>query len=327
MHFDDVDKRLLNAIQVDFPLNQEPFSVLGQQLGISGDEMLQRIERLKSGRIIRQIGPILEARRLGYQMTLVAMRIAENGLDKVAQAISQHPGISHGYLRDHYLNFWFTLALPPQANMETELQKLSTIIAPEVMVELPALKLFKIGVYFDLTENGQQMPKTSVTPSSILHQVTELSPTDKMVINELQQDLPLVPRPFDIMSTKLMMDVEKFLAQCRSLQQRGIMRRFGAAIKQSSVGFNSNAMSCWVAPPETVEIAGKKVGALRQVSHCYERKTNPLWPYNLFAMIHGHTREDCQIIADKVSRETGLEEYVMLFSVKELKKTRVKYLL
>ncbi|MFQ5924716.1 MAG: AsnC family transcriptional regulator [Dehalococcoidia bacterium] len=327
MHFDDVDKRLLNAIQIAFPLSREPFSVLGQRLGIGADEVLRRIERFKREGAVRQIGPVLEAVRLGYRTTLVAMRVAQNRLAQAAQAIGQHPGISHGYERDHYFNLWFTLALPPGAEVQTELQELSTIMAPEVVLELPALRLFKIGVYFDLAGDGRQMLDSGIASPSTLHQKADLSLTDKLVIDELQGDMPLVPRPFDIGSTRLLMDVDEFLAHCRSLQQRGIMRRFGASIDHNNIGFRASAMACWVAPPEVVEIAGRKVAALREVSHCYERKTGPLWPYNLFAMIHGHAREDCQMIADKVSRETGLDEYVLLFSVKELKKTRVKYLL
>ena len=75
-----------------------------------------------------------------------------------------------------------------------------------------------------------------------------------------------------------------------------------------------------------LEIIGRKLASLPEVSHCYERKTNPLWQYNLFAMIHSHTREACQEIASKVSRETSLTDYVLLFSTKEFKKVRNKYL-
>ncbi len=327
IHFDDVDKKLLNAIQIAFPLSRDPFSVLGTRLDISADEALRRIERFKQEGVVRLIGPVLDARRLGYQSTLVAMKVAENQLDRASKAINQHPGISHGYCRNHYFNLWFTLALPPGVEVETELQKLSNTIKPEAMLELPALRLFKIGVFFDLTGDGQQLPDTGIASQSILSQKADLSPTDKLVINELQQALPLVQRPFDTLSARLTMDVEEFLTHCRSLKERGIMRRFGASIKHHKVGFTANAMTCWVAPPEVVEIAGKKLAALREVSHCYERKTGPLWPYNLFAMIHGHTRKDCQVIADKVSQETELNEYILLFSVKEFKKARVKYLL
>ncbi len=327
MYLDSTDRKLLNLVQTEFPLTTEPYADLGLQLGIDVDEVLHRIKQLKAKEIIRQISPVLDARSLGYQTTLVAMRVAESQLDKAARIIVEHPGISHSYERDHHFNLWFTLALPPEVRMETELQKLSTQIGAEAMLELPALKLFKIGVYFDLAGNGQQMPGSNVAPPSVLRQKADLSPTDKAVINELQQELPLVQRPFDMMSARLTMDVGKFLAHCHSLQQRDIMRRYSASIRHNNVGFKANAMTCWVAPPEAVEIAGRKAAAFREVSHCYERKTSPLWPYNLFTMIHGHTREDCQTVVDKISRETGLDENVVLFSVKEFKKTRVKYLL
>ncbi len=327
MYLDSLDRKLLNLVQMKFPLTTEPYTDLGLWLGIDGDEVLHRIKQLKAKGIIRQISPVLDARSLGYQTTLVAARVPEHQVDKAARLIVKHPGISHGYERDHHFNLWFTLALPPEVGMETELQKLSTLIEAEAILELPALKLFKIGAYFDLAEDGEHMLDTSVAPPSVLHQKADLSPTDKAVINELQQELPLVKRPFDMMSARLTMDVGKFLAYCHSLQQHGIMRRFSASIRHNNVGFKANAMTCWVAPPEVVEIAGRKAAAFREISHCYERKTSPLWPYNLFTMIHGHTREDCQTIADKVSRETGLDENVLLFSIKELKKARVKYLL
>ena len=327
MYLDNLDRKLLNLVQTKFPLTTEPYNDLGLQLGINGDEVLHRIKQLKAKGIIRQISPVLDARSLGYQTTLVAMRVAESQLDKAARLIVEHPGISHGYERDHHFNLWFTLALPPEVGMGAELQKLSTLIGAKVMLELPVLKIFKIGAYFDLAGDGQQMLGTSVAPPSMLYQKADLSPTDKAVINELQQALPLVQRPFDMMSARLMMDVGGFLAHCHSLQKRRIMRRFGASIRHNNNGFKANAMTCWIAPPEVVEIAGRKVATFREVSHCYERKTSPLWPYNLFTMIHGHTREDCQTIADKVSRETRLDENVLLFSVKEFKKERVKYLL
>jgi DNA-binding Lrp family transcriptional regulator len=128
------------------------------------------------------------------------------------------------------------------------------------------------------------------------------------------------------MSAQLGMDVDDLLVQCQLLKQRGIIRRFGAAINHRQAGFQANAMTCWMAPPSMVDIAGQKLASLREVSHCYERKTNPLWQYNIFAMIHGHSREGCREIADKMTCETGLIDYVQLFSTKEFKKTRVKYL-
>ena len=326
MHLDSIDKKLLDLMQTQFPLAAEPYANLGKRLGIDSDEVIHHVEQLKAEGIIRQISPVLDARRLGYQTTLVAMKIDETQLDRAERLIGQHAGISHGYERDHYFNFWFTLAIPFTADIESELEQLTSPIGAEAVFALPAVKVFKIGAYFNMAGDRQTTVATVAQPRRVLPLKVKLSPADRLVINELQQDLPLIPSPFTAMSARLNMDVEDFLAQCQSLLQRGIMRRFGAAINHRRAGFKANAMTCWVAPSDMLEIIGRKLASLPEVSHCYERKTNPLWQYNLFAMIHGHTREICQEIVSKVSRQTGLTDYVLLYSTKEFKKVRTKYL-
>ncbi|MBI3041009.1 MAG: Lrp/AsnC family transcriptional regulator [Chloroflexi bacterium] len=327
MDLNGIDRKLLNLLQVEFPLTREPFADLGLQLGIEADEVLHRIGQLEAEGIIRQVSPIVDGRKLGYQSTLAAMRVAESRLDEAVKVIIEHPGVSHAYERNHHFNFWFTLAIPPGADIDTELRRLTTPIGAEAVFALPALKLFKLRVFFNMDEDEGTAAASEAPPGKTLPGEVELSRTERAVINELQQDLPLIPRPFTAMSARLGLEVEDFLAQCQSLKQRGIIRRFAAALNHRKAGFTANAMTCLVAPVEAVDIAGQKLAALGEVSHCYQRKTNPLWPYNLFAMIHGHSREMCQEIADKTSRETGLTDYVLLFSTKEFKKTRVKYLL
>lgn len=310
---------------MEFPLTPTPYRALGEKLGIDGDEVIQNLEELKAEGIIRQISPVFDARRLGYRSTLVAMKIAKSQLDQAARLIVEHPGVSHGYEREHQFNLWFTLAIPPTTDIDAELQRLTRHTRTEAVVALPAIKLFKIRAHFPVDED---IPSTAagIQPDGTLPQPAELSDRDRLVINELQQDLPLVPAPFDAMAERLEMSVADFLAQCQSLLQRGIIRRFSASVNHRKVGFTANAMTCWVTAPEMVDDVGRKLASLAEVSHCYERKTNALWPYNLFAMIHGHAEEICQEIADRVSRETGLRDYVLLFSTKEFKKTRIKYL-
>ena len=303
MRLDIIDKKLLNLLQAEFPLQPRPYSELGLKLGIDEDEVIQRIRQLKANGIIRQISPVLDARSLGYQITLVTMRVAGSQLGKAAQLIIKHMGVSHVYEREHHFNLWFTLAIPSIADMETELKGLTSPIDVEAVFALSAVTLFKIGAYFTMDENGQTAAGTVALLGEVLLREAELSQADRLIINELQQDLPLTQSPFAAIAARVGMDEENFLAQCQSLLHRGIMRRFGAAINHNSAGFKA-----------------------REVSHCYERKTNPIWPYNLFAMIHGHTRESCREIARKAADETGLTDYVLLFSTREFKKTRVKYL-
>jgi len=321
MHFDATDKKLISLLQRDFPLTRQPFEGLGLRLGIGGEETIGRIRRFKEDGIVRQIGPVLEARKLGCYTTLVAFKVAAENLEKAAAAIRSHPGVSHGYLRQHDLNVWITLSTSSAATMHIELRRLRAEMSAEAMAELPVVKLYKIGFYLDLEESGQPPPDSS----GISYRKAKITPPERAALNELQQDLPLVDRPFDVMSKKIGMPVEDFLACCRSLKRRGVMRRFGAAINHRRAGYKANAMTCWVVPPDVIDAAGARLAACREVSHCYQRKTGSNWRYNLFAMIHGRREDDCFRVADAVTEELGLPKYSALFSIKELKKERVRH--
>jgi len=322
---DDTDKKLVGLLQGDFPLSAEPFSALGEQLGINGEQVIDRIEKLKRDGIVRLIGPVFDARKLGYQTTLVVMKVAESGLDRAAEVLGEHPGVSHAYQRNHNLNLWFTLVLPPDVDMYGELQRLKGLINAEAVVDLPALRMFKIGAYFDVQDDSHSLSGIGIDYGRRLAGGSRLSAADRELINTLGRDISLVRRPFDAVSARLGVDVEQLLDRLGSLKKRGVMRRFGAAINHYGVGYMANAMACWIAAPDRVAAAGKKLSAFQEVSHCYERKTNPLWPYNLFAVIHGHTKDVCEKIAGEVSSEVGLKDYLLLFSTRELKKTRVNY--
>ncbi|MFC2050157.1 Lrp/AsnC family transcriptional regulator [Chloroflexota bacterium] len=327
---DNVDKNLLNIIQAEFPLSREPFSALELRLSVNRNEVIQRIERLKSRGIIRLIGPVFNPRRLGYRTTLVAMKVPVERMDKAEQIVSTHPMVSHCYERDHDFNLWFTLAMPVAKDIESETHKLGSKTEAEEILNLPAVRIFKIGAYFNLGGSYASTPNMDNmgTPSNRLSNIEpEISTTDKAVINELQQDLPLNEKPFDLMSARLSIDVDKFLSRCQALLQGGIMRRFSAAVNHSKLGFTANAMACWDTPPDIIETAGNKIARFPEISHCYERQTSSLWPYNLFAMIHATSKETCRAIVDRINSETKLDKnsLVLLFSTIEIKKTRVRY--
>ncbi len=254
LRIDNLDKKLIKLVQADFPMAKSPYATLGQQLGISEHEVISRINQLKKNALIQLIGPVLNSRSLGYQSTLVAMSVAKDKLDEAEQIIAEHPGVSHGYEREHRFNLWFTLAVPAGADLETELTKLTSSIEAEAIFSLPATKVFKIGTYFDMGEDGQEMAGIPSRTGDKLPKQVKLSPKDKLIIRELQQDLPLVPTPFTAMAKQSGTTVEDFLAHCQSLLKRGIMRRFGASINHSNAGYKANAMTCWVVPLDMVLI-------------------------------------------------------------------------
>jgi DNA-binding Lrp family transcriptional regulator len=329
-NIDNVDKNLLNIIQAEFPLSREPFAALETRLSINRNEIIRRIEKLKSRGIIRLIGPIFNPGRLGYQTTLVAMRVPAERLEKAEQIISIHPMVSHCYERDHDFNLWLTLAMPVTKDLESEAHELGSKTEAEEILNLPAIRIFKIGAYFNIGgsyASSPNMADTGTVSNRLPDTKPDMSPTDKAVINELQQDLPLNEKPFDLMAARLSIDVDKFLSRCQALLQRGIMRRFSAAVNHGKLGFRANAMACWDTPADIIEAAGNKIAKFPEISHCYERQTSNLWPYNLFAMIHAATKETCRAIVDRINSETSLDKnsLVLLFSTREIKKTRVRY--
>jgi siroheme decarboxylase len=329
LELDNLDRNLLDLIQAEFPLVREPFSALGLSLGITGDEVVHRVDRLKAERIIRKIGPVFNPQKLGYQTTLVAAKVPAEQLEKAGLIISGHQMVSHCYQRNHDLNLWFTLSLPSDRDMEAEVIELGNRINSETIINLPAIKTFKIGVYFALDKERtvSSLPAKRGNSSLASRDDNKLSTVDRALVNAMQQDLPLIDKPFDLIATRVPMDVDKFFSHCQTLLQRGIMRRFSASINQYRLGYISNAMLCWQVPADIVDKTGKKIATFPEVSHCYERQSNRLWHYNLFAMAHASSNENCNAVIDKICSETGLNrnEMLVLFSTKEVKKTRVPY--
>jgi DNA-binding Lrp family transcriptional regulator len=150
---------------------------------------------------------------------------------------------------------------------------------------------------------------------------------DRKVINLIQGDLPLDSRPFAVMAEKIGITEEEFLARVKGLEKKGIIRRFGATLHHQEAGFSSNAMVAWLVPLDRVEEVGNILAQFPEVTHCYQRKPEPDkdWPYNLYTMVHGSNRNQCRQIAERMSRSAGIDNYILLFSEKEFKKTSMEY--
>ncbi len=153
-----------------------------------------------------------------------------------------------------------------------------------------------------------------------------LTDQEKKIVSFLQEDLPLEPRPYEKLAESLGIQEEELMGKVKELQARGILRRIGAAVRHYHAGFRYNAMGCWQVEESLVEEAGSKMSTFSEVSHVYQRPAfPPHWPYNLFTMIHGKSKEECQDIAEKISEKTGIKNFHLLYSVKEFKKTSMRY--
>jgi DNA-binding Lrp family transcriptional regulator len=325
---DSADKRLCDLIQNDFPVVERPYAALGETLEMSEDEVLERVRRLREKRIIRQISAIFDTRRLGYVSSLVAARTPPERADAAAEVINSHPGVTHNYQREHDFNIWFTVGVPPNSRLglERTIELLGELAQVDVIRPLPALRFFKIGVDLDIAGGRDPGAKKAKREPTLPTPPPEtLGERDISAIRALQGDLRVVPEPFSAPAARAGYAVSELLARATEFQATGQMRRFAAVLYHRSAGFVYNGMGVWKVPDDEVEQIGRLMAAYRGVSHCYQRPTYPDWPYNLFSMTHGRTRQECEDVLDAIAGETGLSERIVLYSTKEWKKTRLVY--
>ncbi|WP_027338867.1 AsnC family transcriptional regulator [Halonatronum saccharophilum] len=143
---DEVDRRLLTLAQEGIPISSTPYKDLGREIGISGGEVVERLNTLKEEGYIRRLGGIFSSKRLGYVSTLVATRVEEESFYEVADVINRYDGVTHNYRRNHDFNLWFTLIAPSKDDLEDKLEEIESIEGIEKMRNLPAQNLFKLGV-------------------------------------------------------------------------------------------------------------------------------------------------------------------------------------
>lgn len=152
-----------------------------------------------------------------------------------------------------------------------------------------------------------------------------LDELDKKIIARLQGDLPLVPRPFAGMAQELGLSEQEVVERIGRMAEQKIMRRFGATLRHQQSGFPANVMVAWRVPEDDVERVGRIFSDFRRVSHCYHRAICGGFTYNLYSMVHGRDEQECRDLADEMSRAAGIDDFALLFSRQELKKTSMSY--
>ncbi|HTT28209.1 MAG TPA: Lrp/AsnC family transcriptional regulator [Solirubrobacteraceae bacterium] len=324
---DDLDKRLLNLMQGKFPIAQRPYQYVATEAGITEQQAIDRVSQLQGERIIRQVTPIFDTRALGYSSMLVAAKVDPENPWRAANIINEHPGVSHNYLRNHEFNIWFTIATEPDSKLGLDgtLEALAKEAGAESVRQLPTLKLFKIRMDLEMEGGTDALAKAvEVAPPA----ETERQPYDEFdieVIRATQGNMPVIPEPYAPAADKLNIPQAKLLTHLEQMRERKILRRVAAILFHRRAGFSANGMGVWKVPEERIMEIGPKMAAFRGISHCYERPTYKDWPYSIFTMAHGRSKEECDAILDSIASETGIDERATLYSSTEFKKIRLLY--
>ncbi len=314
---------LLSVIQKRFPLTKRPFLQIGKMLDMKEEEVLDILREEKAAGIIRQISPIYDTKSLGYESSLVAFKVPPEKIEETVALINSHPGVSHNYERDHDFNIWFTMAVAPDSKLglKRTIELLARRSGIEEYILLPTLKLFKIAVKLDTT--GKEAKKESLVKRK--RKKIDLSALHHRVIRFSQADIPIVPEPFREMIEAIGVDESTFFRTLEELREAGVMRRFAGILNHRKAGFGANAMVVWDIDESRGEEIGEKAAEFSAVSHCYLRPKYPNWPYNLFTMVHGKTREQTEALIEEMAAELEHRAKRPLYSTREFKKVRIKY--
>jgi DNA-binding Lrp family transcriptional regulator len=326
---DESDKRLMNLLQSNFPLDREPFALIAAEAELELADVLARTRRLLDERIIREITPIFDTRALGYESMLVAAKVDSEHPQRAARIVNSHPGVSHNYLRTHDFNLWFTIATPPDSELGLAgtLDVLMRETGAESMRQLPTLTLFKINMNLEMEKGTDALAAAADAAPPRELEAQPYDERDVAVIRTLQGPMEPVERPYDAAASELGMTSEELLEHLRGMVERKLLRRVAAILFHRRAGFSANGMGVWKVPEGEILETGRCMASFRGVSHCYQRPTYEDWPYSVFTMAHGRSKEECDAILDSIAEECGMgpEDRATLYSSTEYKKIRLRY--
>ena len=311
-----LEQHILDVIQDAFPLEERPYQVLADMLnaqGSAGDasrefteqQVFDAVESLRHSGIIRHLGGIYDSHKLGFISRLCAGKVAD--IDKFATAVNEIPAITHNYVRTHEYNVWFTVIAQSEDEIRAVVDSLCSVTDLHDVHVLSVTKKFKIDTVMT------RGPRNTVATAPVESKCRALDLSDRARIRIACGDIPHSLTPFADWGVSVE-ELRGDLAQKR-------MRRFGAILRHQQAGFAYNAMVCFDAPT----VAGAVLAKNSHVSHCYERPAFEGFPYTLYAMMHAQTAAELDRYVKDAAQSIDCCDYVVLHSVRELKKTSYWY--
>lgn len=330
-HLTDLEFRLLDDWQRDFPLVPHPYAELARRLGRDETVVLETLAGLKQRGHVSRIGAVFRPHVLGCS-TLAAVACPEARVEAVAGQIDAYPEVNHNYEREHRYNLWFVLTAPSREGVDGVLADIHrrTGLRP---LDLPMVADYHIDLGFGLQETSGRQPDKphldragSAIDAAVLR--GRLESADFALAAALEGGLALEPRPYASLAARCGLDEADCLARLHRLVGLSVIRRFGVVVRHRELGYTANAMVVWDVPDADVARVGRQLAGQSAVTLCYQRPRRlPDWPYNLFSMVHGRDRET--VLAEVAAMRRRLEvEHLpcqSLFSRRRFKQCGARY--
>lgn len=322
-------RSLINHFQGGFPLSERPYSQVAAKLGTTETTLILILEELLEQGLLSRFGPLYDATRLGGGLTLAAMAVPEPLFETVAEEVNQLPEVAHNYRREHALNMWFVVATETRDALPKVLRLIEHITGLRVY-NFPKQQEFYLGLWLRLEQDGRidtvSMERAS-EPHAAASELPVRDAVDRRVITATQTGLPLCAMPYAEIADQLGMQPAELTERLGRMLESGVIRRIGAVPNHYRLGLRGNGMTVWDIPDDRAATLGRRIGKLDFVSHCYLRPRHPgVWPYNLFAMVHGRDRQEVLAKAGQLASllDGECRAHDVLFSSAVLKKTGLR---
>jgi DNA-binding Lrp family transcriptional regulator len=222
---------------------------------------------------------------------------------------------------------WFTIAVERDSRLGLDgtLDVLQQLTGAESIRQLPTLKLFKIRMDLEMEGDTKALTSAGAEQAPAPLEAIDYDEFDVAVIRATQGDMPIVPEPYAPAAAELGIEVDALLEHMAGMRERGLLRRVAGILYHRRAGFSANGMGVWEVPAERIAELGPRMASFRVISHCYQRPTYADWPYSVFTMAHGRSKEECDAVLDAIADDTGIDGRATLYSSTEFKKIRLLY--
>ena len=301
---------LIDSWQHDFPLVERPFEIVGRSAALGQADTIRIFESMRDRKVISRIGAVVRPNTVGAS-TLAALAVPRERFEEIADLVSWEPFVTHNYEREHHLNLWFVIAGAGTNDVATTIQRIEARTGL-VVVDLPILRAYYLGLGFPLRPAVRQRRALNVRVADYRRQAW-----DRKLLATIENGLPLVERPYRVVADELRLGEADVIARLEYLIAAGVVARFGCVVRHDKLGYKANAMAVWDLPDEMVDAVAGTFARHPGVTLCYRRpRRPPLWPYNLFCMVHARSRSDAYAVIDDINlqADTGLHRQAVLFS-------------
>lgn len=322
---DDLDFRLLNDFQRDWPLTPEPYAMVGARLGVDAERVMQRLVALQCDGKISRVGAVFAPGAIGAS-TLAALEVPTERLDEVAAMVSACPEVNHNYEREHRINLWFVAAAESEERLTQVLAEIEGRAQCGTLLALRLLEEYRIDLGFDMRGHAAARRTAELRRS---RPAGPLSQREQRLLAALQGGLPMVSRPYNALGEAAGSSEAEVLAQLGHWIGVGVIRRLGVVVRHRELGYAANAMVVWDVPDDRVQALGRDLAQQDGITLCYRRaRAQPRWPYNLYCMVHGRNRDAVTQGIERSGARVGLLSYPrqVLFSRTRYKQAGAKYL-